>query len=228
MSNLLSAPLQPTLLGGHDEPAFDRGFAAAHRRDLGSGAWIEVVPSWATGADQLFSWVLDAGDWAQHSMRMYETIVDQPRLSTSWHVGELPGQLSILRAMAAALSARYRMALTRVSANLYRDGRDSVAWHGDRIARDLPEAVIAILTLGHGRPFRLRPRGGGVSLKLLPDRGDLVVMGGSCQRTWQHSIPKVSNAGPRISVMFREAYTEDDLRRAEANRRARRDDPRTA
>lgn len=228
MATVLSAPLQPTLLGGDDEPGFDRSYTGAHRRDLDAGAWLDVVPRWVTGPDRLFSTVLDAGDWAQHSMRMYEAIVDQPRLTTSWHVGDMPAELDLLRALGASLSARYRVALTRVSANLYRDGRDSVAWHGDRVARDLPEAVVAIVTLGHERPFRLRPRGGGPSLKLLPGRGDLVVMGGTCQRTWQHSIPKVRDAGPRISVMFRESYTEEDLRRAEAARRARGNDPRTA
>ena len=156
---------------------------------------------------------------------MYDEVVVQPRLQTTWTMGELPRELDLLRAMGAALSARYRTALPRVSANLYRDGRDSVAWHGDRVARDLPDAVVACVSLGHRRPFRLRPRGGGASLVLEPGRGDLVVMGGTCQRTWQHAVPKVRDAGPRICVMFREAYTDADLRRAEANRRARRARP---
>ena len=227
-TTLLTTPLQPTLLDTREAPAVDRDFTTAHRRELSDGAWVEVVPGWVTGADRLFDAVLDASEWASHEMLMYDEVVVQPRLQTSWHVGELPRGLDLLRGMGAALSARYRTALPRVSANLYRDGRDSVAWHGDRVARDLPDAVVACLSLGHRRPFRLRARGGGPSITLEPGRGDLVVMGGTCQRTWQHCVPKVRDAGPRICVMFREAYSEADLRQAEANRRARRPDARTA
>jgi alkylated DNA repair dioxygenase AlkB len=52
--------------------------------------------------------------------------------------------------------------------------------------------------------FALRPHGGGTSLRLPQAHGDLLVMGGSCQRTWEHSVPKTSKAcGPRISIQFR-------------------------
>ena len=227
-TTLLTTPLQPTLLDTCDGPAVDRDFTTAHRRELSDGAWVEVVPGWVTGADRLFDAVLDASEWASHEMLMYDEVVPQPRLQTTWRLGDLPRELDVLRAMGAALADRYRTALPRVTANLYRDGRDSVAWHGDRVARDLPESVVAVVSLGHRRPFRLRPRSGGSSIVLTPGRGDLVVMGGSCQRTWQHAVPKVAQAGPRISVMFREAWTDADRRRAEAGRRARRDDARTA
>ncbi len=224
----LTIPRQPSLLDSARPVAIDRDFGTAHHRDLGNGAWIEVVPEWVTGADDLFDQVLALADWSEHEMLMYDEVVAQPRLQTTWHLGDLPRDLDVLRAMSAALADRSRTALPRVTANLYRDGSDSVAWHGDRVARDLPESVVAVVSLGHRRPFRLRPRSGGASIALTPGRGDLVVMGGSCQRTWQHAVPKVSQAGPRISVMFREAWTDADRRRAEAGRRARRDDARTA
>jgi alkylated DNA repair dioxygenase AlkB len=108
--------------------------------------------------------------------------------------------------MAAALSERFGSDLSVISANLYRDGKDSVAWHGDRVARTRPETVVAILSLGSPRRFLLRPKGGGRSLRLEPAPGDLIVLGGTCQRTWEHSVPKRAQAGPRISVMFREEY----------------------
>jgi alkylated DNA repair dioxygenase AlkB len=108
--------------------------------------------------------------------------------------------------MAAALSERYGVEFTQVGANLYRDGADSVAWHGDRVARELPEAVVALVSLGAPRPFRLRPTGGGASVGYVPGPGDLLVMGGSCQRTWQHAVPKMRVAAPRMSVQFRHAY----------------------
>ena len=108
----------------------------------------------------------------------------------------------------AALTSRYGIEFRTVGANWYRDGRDSVAWHGDRIARTKPEATIAIVSLGGPRRFLLRPKGGGSSVKLDLASGDLLAMGGSCQRTWQHSIPKVARAAPRISLTFRHEYLD--------------------
>ncbi|TXS21778.1 alpha-ketoglutarate-dependent dioxygenase AlkB, partial [Streptomyces sp. adm13(2018)] len=89
---------------------------------------------------------------------------------------------------------------------LYRDGRDSVAWHGDRTGRSAHhDTMVAILSVGDPRDLAFRPRAGGPARLRLPlGHGDLVVMGGSCQRTWEHAVPKTSRAvGPRISVQFR-------------------------
>ena len=122
----------------------------------------------------------------------------------------------MLLELAQVLSARYEVNFTQIGANLYRHGADSVAWHGDRVARQLPSAVVALVSLGATRPLRLRPSGGGASVSFPLASGDLLVMGGSCQRTWQHSVPKVRGSGPRISVQFRHAYPAgDDLRRRE-------------
>ena len=88
---------------------------------------------------------------------------------------------------------------------LYRDGRDSVAWHGDTKGRSAhTDTMVAIVSVGAPRPLLLRPRGGGTSLRFPVGHGDLVVMGGSCQRTWEHAILKTAKpVGPRISVQFR-------------------------
>jgi alkylated DNA repair dioxygenase AlkB len=72
----------------------------------------------------------------------------------------------------------------------------------------LPEAIIAVLSLGGTRRFLLRPKGGGKSVRFEPASGDLLVMGGSCQRTWQHSVPKVAHAHPRMSLTFRHRYDD--------------------
>jgi alkylated DNA repair dioxygenase AlkB len=192
---------QPSLLGDAP-PSFDAGFARAERRDLGSGAWLEEVPGWARGSDALFEALLGGAPWASHERRMYDRMVVEPRLTTrQWDATTPP-----LPAMARALSERFGVDLSVISANLYRDGHDSVAWHGDRVARTRAETVVAILSLGSPRRFLLRPKGGGRSLRLEPAPGDLLVLGGTCQRTWEHSVPKRARAGPRISVMFREEY----------------------
>lgn len=198
---------QPSLLdAGARESTFDPTFAGMTRRELGAGAWVDHLPAWVRGADALFAELLDAVGWAEHRRWMYDRRVTEPRLTARYHLadGDLP--LPVLGELATALSRRYGVAFTQVGANLYRDGADSVAWHGDRVARELPEATVALVSLGEPRPFRLRPKGGGPSVGYVPGRGDLLVMGGSCQRTWDHAVPKVRRAGPRMSVQFRHAY----------------------
>jgi alkylated DNA repair dioxygenase AlkB len=190
---------QPSLLAV-DAPDFDPSLAGARRRFLGQGAWIDVVPGWVTGADALFDEVHRTAPWKAYERPMYERIVDVPRLEArSWS-----GRPSLLDRMARCLGARYGVELPAISANLYRDGRDSVAWHGDRIGRVRADAVVAILSLGSARTLLLRPSGGGPSIAFPMRSGDLLVQGGTCQRTFEHSVPKRAHAGPRISVMFRQ------------------------
>ncbi len=196
---------QGSLLGGR-APGIDPGLAGVRRLELGEGAWIEHLPGWVIGADQLFATALHVLTWRQHTERIRGQDVLAPRLTCSLPIGELPDELAVVRDAAATLSARYGVAFARVGANLYRDGRDSVAWHGDRIARDRPSATIAIVSLGEPRSFRFKPASGGDSHRLDLGRGDLLVMGGSFQRTWRHAVPKAASAGPRISVTFRHAY----------------------
>ncbi|MGH3205256.1 MAG: alpha-ketoglutarate-dependent dioxygenase AlkB, partial [Streptosporangiaceae bacterium] len=115
----------------------------------------------------------------------------------------------LLAAALETLNAHYRAELGEpfltAGLCLYRDGRDSVAWHGDTIGRGSREdTMVAILSLGAPRALLLRPRDGGSRLRYEVGHGDLLVMGGSCQRTWEHAVPKTAQAaGPRISVQFR-------------------------
>lgn len=194
---------QPSLLDSATEPAIAGDFVGrARRRFLGAGAWVDVVPAAVTGADVLFDDVLRAAPWAAHDRPMYDRIVREPRLTTRrW---DDPPPLVV--ELADRLTAHYACDLGIVSANLYRDGDDSVAWHGDRVGRVRQETVVAILSLGAARRFLLRPKGGGPSVRFAPAAGELLVMGGTCQRTWEHTVPKCASSGPRISVMFREAY----------------------
>lgn len=193
---------QPSLLSSDDEPpTADASFDGARRRFLGAGAWVDWVPGWVRGADRFFDDVLAAGPWKEGRRRwMYDRQVDEPRMSTGrWESPPDPAP-----ALAEALTARYGLDLSAISANLYRDGRDSVAWHGDTLGRKVETTVVAIVSLGSPRRFLLRPKGGGPSVRYLPGHGDLLVLGGTCQRTWDHCVPKVASAGTRISLMFRE------------------------
>jgi len=196
--------LQGTLLGS-SEPAIDPSFAGARRLPLTHGAWVDHVPGWLRGADELFVTVAGLVDWDSPMVTMWDKRVQTPRLSGQFIAALRP---PIVAEMRDALSARYDIQLRAIGANWYRDGRDSVAWHGDRVARDLPESTIAIVSLGGPRRFLLRPKGGGPSVRFELASGDLLAMGGSCQRTWQHCVPKVARAAPRISLTFRHRYLD--------------------
>ncbi|MFI9648188.1 alpha-ketoglutarate-dependent dioxygenase AlkB [Streptomyces sp. NPDC052040] len=178
------------------------------RTPLGSGAWIDLLPGWLAGADALFERLAAEVPWRAERRRMYDHTVDVPRLLAHYGPDE-PWPHPVLEEARAALSAHYADELGEpfVTAGLcyYRDGRDSVAWHGDRTGRGAREdTMVAILSVGAPRDLALRPRGGGETLRRPLGHGDLIVMGGSCQRTWEHAVPKSSRAaGPRISVQFR-------------------------
>ncbi len=168
-------------------------------------------------ADLLFERLRDTVPWRAERRTMYDRLVDVPRLLAFYGEGEaLPEP--VLEQARESLSAHYRgnpgAELATTGLCLYRDGRDSVAWHGDTIGRGATEdTLVAILSLGGPRRLLLRPRGGGGrggrggrTLRFELGGGDLIVMGGSCQRTFEHSVPKTARpAAPRISVQFRPA-----------------------
>jgi alkylated DNA repair dioxygenase AlkB len=178
------------------------------RTRLSHGAWVDVLPGWVTGSDDLFLRLVELVPWYAERRTMYDRVVDVPRL-LSWYGedAELPDPL--LADARRALDEHYRKELGERfrTAGLcyYRDGRDSVAWHGDTIGRSKYEdTMVAIVSLGASRRLMLRPRSGGRSIGFALGHGDLIVMGGSCQRTWEHSIPKTARpVGPRISVQYR-------------------------
>ena len=182
-------------------------FPRLTRRPLSRGAWLDVHRGWLPAADDVLSRLRADVPWRAERRQMYDRVVDVPRLLHTYGRDDaLPHP--VLDQARAALSARYRPELGEEFETLgccyYRDGRDSVAWHGDTIGRGRHrDTMVAIVSLGDVRRLTLRPRGGGESIAVELAHGDLVVMGGSCQRTWEHAIPKMAHAGPRISVQFR-------------------------
>jgi alkylated DNA repair dioxygenase AlkB len=174
------------------------------RVDLGDGSWIDVARDYLRGADTVLDDLVDAVPWQSGRRFMYDRMVDDPRLSHRYaSVGDVPHP--VLADVRADLVDRYQVPLGALALNFYRDGRDSVAFHRDRELRELDDTVVVILTLGARRPFRVRPFGvrGARSRDLAPASGDVLVMGGTCQREWEHGVPKVASAGPRISAMWR-------------------------
>lgn len=194
---------QPALFGT-GPPAFDRTLARLRRIQLDERSWVDVIDDWVIGSDRLFEELLRTREWAQRTRPMYEGRVREPRLTSIWTASSgAPLEPEILDALRGALSAYYGVDFDSCGFNLYRGGADSVAWHGDRIVPQIEEPIVALVSLGERRRFLLRPRGGGRSIAFALGRGDLLVTGGRTQREWEHSVPKVAHAGPRISLAFR-------------------------
>ncbi|WP_435746265.1 alpha-ketoglutarate-dependent dioxygenase AlkB [Nocardioides sp. SYSU DS0663] len=179
----------------------------AERHPLSHGAWVDVRRSWLPVPDDVFATLVSSVPWRRDRRQMYDRVVDVPRLLHTYLAGEELPHPALTDAR-EALSAHYLPELGEpfrtAGCCYYRDGRDSVAWHGDTIGRGSSrDTMVAIVSVGDPRRLHLRPRSGGRAIQIEMGHGDLVVMGGSCQRTWEHAVPKVASAGPRISVQFR-------------------------
>ena len=204
----MTLAFQGSLLDGGEEAGPGPLGPPVRRTVLGRGAWIDVLPGWIRGADALFGRLAAAVPWRAERRHMYDQVVDVPRLVCFYPAGA-PLPDPVLDQAREALNAHYAAELGEpfltAGLCLYRDGRDSVAWHGDTTVRGRAEdTLVAIVSLGAPRALLLRPRGGGPALRHSLGHGDLLVMGGSCQRTWEHAVPKAAGAtGPRISVQFR-------------------------
>jgi alkylated DNA repair dioxygenase AlkB len=205
--------LQGSLFGSMT-PALGVG-VPIEREALDEQSWVDVAPQWLVGADSLFDELHAALPWRQRrGVMMYDRVVDEPRLSHWWAAGaDTHEPLPILGTLRRELSDRYGLAFDSIGFNLYRDGRDSVAWHGDRHRHTVVDPVVAIVSVGAPRALRLRPQGGGPSRSWNLGGGDLFVMGGACQHDWEHSVPKAAPVGPRISITYRHGATTSVRRR---------------
>jgi alkylated DNA repair dioxygenase AlkB len=216
-SRVSSAPAAPgpaswqaSLLDLADEARLGPLSGKVVRTSLEHGAWVDHRPGWVEGSDTVLESLLRDVAWTAERRRMYDRVVDVPRL-VAWYDAAAPLPHRLLVDARAALSAFYRPELgepfTTAGLCCYRDGRDSVAWHGDTIGRSAHEdTLVAIVSFGSPRHLLLRPCTGGDSRCFTLGHGDLLVMGGSCQRTWEHSVPKTARSvGPRVSVQFRPA-----------------------
>ncbi|RZS87131.1 2-oxoglutarate-Fe(II)-dependent oxygenase superfamily protein [Motilibacter rhizosphaerae] len=205
----------------------DRAFTGLRRIALDERSWVDSCPSWLGGADALFEELLGTGRFTRRTVRVWDNEVLEPRMTAGFDVevdsrgaGAAP---AALRDVAAAVSERYGVTFDRIWVNLYRDGRDSVAWHGDRNRHSHRDPLVVTVSLGATRRFLLRPRGGRTALELHPTGGDLLVMGGACQHEWEHTVPKeAAVTAPRMSVTLRHtAHLDRPGERAELAGRGR-------
>ena len=187
-------------------PGIDVGFSTARRIELDATSWVEHVPGWLGAGGALFDELMVTAPWEQRYRYMYDRRVIEPRLTAEYKdVSAVPQEL--LRTVTETLAEHYGVAYRYLWLNLYRTHRDSTSWHGDPIGKVQPTSTVPVLSVGATRRFLIRPAEGGKSVSLTVASGDLVVMGGRCQRDWRHSVPKqASPAGPRISVNFAPAW----------------------
>jgi alkylated DNA repair dioxygenase AlkB len=230
----MAQPVEQPSLFGCGAPDFDRAFRHLRHYPLAMGAWVDHLPGWVSGHERIFETLWTTTNWRLKRRHMYERVVDVPRLFAMLPE-DGPGH-PLLPVLGEALSARYGRALSEISLAGSRDGQDSVAFHGDRVGRERDDTVVAIVSFGAPRRFLLRPAGGAPHRSRDADVastanggsrssrsfelgwGDLLVMGGTCQRTWEHGVPKTARAAPRLSVQFRPIPKEEDDARAEERR----------
>jgi alkylated DNA repair dioxygenase AlkB len=191
-------------VGEHTGPRW----GGLRRTHLSKGAWVDVQPGWMRGADALFERLHDNVAWRAERRPMYDRVVDVPRLLCFFDENDAlpdPALVDAKQQLDSYYAAELGEPFRTAGLCLYRDGRDSVAWHGDTIGRSkTDDTMVAIVSVGSPRALALRPRGGGPTRRFDLGHGDLIVMGGSCQRTWEHAIPKTARVvSPRISIQFR-------------------------
>jgi alkylated DNA repair dioxygenase AlkB len=209
VEGMTTMTFQPSLLDAGAELGLGRLGDGTRRTPLTDGAWVDLHPGWLHGADELYERLLTGVPWQAERRPMYDRVVDVPRLLKFYGEDEALPDPMLVEAKAALddyYGAELGEPFRTAGLCLYRDGRDSVAWHGDTFGRgSSQDTMVAIISVGSPRALLLRPRGGGASAARHElGHGDLIVMGGSCQRTWEHAVPKTAKpVGPRISIQFR-------------------------
>jgi alkylated DNA repair dioxygenase AlkB len=196
---------QPSLFDG-GPLVLDFDYTGLRRIQLDARSWVDYCPGWLSGSDIVFDALSGEARWQQRTVHMYDRMLPEPRLTAGWSTDAEDDALPpTLREMADTLTVRYAVEFDRIWVNLYRDGKDSVAWHGDRNRLVMTRPLVATVSLGARRKFLLRQRGTSRALhRLEPGHGDLVVMGGECQAEWEHTVPKTKQpVGARMSVTIR-------------------------
>jgi alkylated DNA repair dioxygenase AlkB len=157
-------------------------------------------------ADNYYKMLLSEAPWQQRMRKMYDRVIADPRL-TAYYGGENGHTWTpLLLALKEVVETVTELKFDRVLLNLYRNGRDSVAWHSDNLPADGKHHPIASVTFGDTRIFKVRHK----SRKDIPvldiplTHGSLLLMGDTMQMHYEHHIPKTARAvGPRINLTFR-------------------------
>jgi len=159
-------------------------------------------------ADTADAWfeALQRAEWKSQRRMMYDREVDVPRLTAVCWLDELPVDSQLPFAdMLVRVQEKVPARFSAVGMNLYRDGRDSVAMHHDKLHMLVPGQPIALVSLGDARRMRIRAQADHRdAIDIALAHGSLLAMSHASQLTHEHGIPKTLRAmGPRMSVVFR-------------------------
>ena len=165
----------------------------------------------------LYDCIHDRADWQRQTVRLFDKEYQSPRLS-AWYgdpdaVYRYSGTINVplpwfdpLQTLREQVQTITRCRFNSVLLNYYRDGNDSMGRHSDDETELGERPVIASVSLGETRRFIFHPRkfNTAESIRFNLTHGSLLIMSGSCQRQWKHSVPKSKKpTGPRINLTFR-------------------------
>ncbi len=175
---------------------------------------LRLVPDAVANPEQMLERLLAEIDWRQDTARIMGRRIELPRL-TAWYgdagyhysgIDNPPRPwLPLLHELKQAAETIAGASFNSVLANLYRDGKDSMGWHSDDERALGRDPVIASLSFGAIRRFRLKhKRDREQRLGLDLPAGSCLVMAGALQHHWQHALPKTARpVGPRVNLTFR-------------------------
>lgn len=175
-------------------------------------------PSVFTPAESrhLMETLLNSAKWTESNIRLYGKTIKMPR-QTAWYAdpgisyaysGQTPEHnpwLPELLQIKTRVETICKHAFNGALLNYYRDGRDSMSWHSDNETSLGLNPLIASLSFGATRVFRMRHRDRAIPPLGLPlTDGSLLLMRGATQHYWQHALPKTRKlVGARINITFR-------------------------
>ena len=205
------APMAMSEIESQPELTICRG-ASVDRVHLDDRSWVDVVSGFVRDPITELDTLIATTPWRQREVLRYDHYVAERRMSSGLRKDSQP----LLRHTTMHLASKYRVDLDGVAAILYRDGHDFQGLHSDREMKWLDETLVAIVVLGERRPFVFRERTrwdhavdrvpSGTDPKdvvLMPGEGDIIVMGGRCQRDWMHGVPEHDTPKPRLSLTWR-------------------------
>jgi len=166
-------------------------------------------------SQEIFDALKQEINWKQEYIKLFGKSIKEPRL-VAWYSdfnysysGKLLEKqsiksLAILDELVKEISSRTNQKFNAVLCNYYRNGNDSMSWHSDDEMELGADPIIASLSFGFSRKFKLRSKfdkNQTIDLKLEP--GSLLLMGKGSQQFWKHALPKTKQDGERINLTFR-------------------------
>ena len=164
-------------------------------------------------SDSYYNTFLNHTQWREYEMEIFDKTVTAPRM-IAWYEDkdnaganpDGPDWTPELLAIRKKVEQETGLTFNAVLLNLYRNGKDGVAWHSDHTDKSGPNPIIASVSFGETRMFRLRhkSRKEVQQVEIPLHHGSFLLMAGTTNSFWQHQVPKTAkDILPRINLTFR-------------------------